>query len=134
MLKLCVLVGLDWVEPMMFLLLHVTCSCIFHAYIPIFSFLLILTVFGTFMCVALSFFLSASLLYGTKEQVHFVLEPSLFQASTFDFTPSHVRFHDDKACKDFLENFSRLSIHLECQVVLSDFSNTDLPIVIYSRG
>ena len=32
MLK-CVLVGLNWVLPMMYLFLHVTCSCIFHAYI-----------------------------------------------------------------------------------------------------
>ena len=31
----CVLIGLDWVEPMMqFFFLHVTCSCIFHTYIP----------------------------------------------------------------------------------------------------
>ena len=30
----CVLVGLDWVLPMMqFIFLHVTCSCIFHAYL-----------------------------------------------------------------------------------------------------
>ena len=29
----CVLVGFDWHEPMMFLLLHLTCSCIFmHTY------------------------------------------------------------------------------------------------------
>ena len=39
MLKPCVLVVFDWIEPMMFILLHVTCSCIFHAYIPFFSFL-----------------------------------------------------------------------------------------------
>ena len=38
MLKPCVLIGLDWAKSMMFLLLHVTCSCIFHAYIPSFSF------------------------------------------------------------------------------------------------
>ena len=44
MLKSCVLVVLDWVEPMIFLLLHVTCSCIFHAYVPLFSFLSILFV------------------------------------------------------------------------------------------
>ena len=48
--------------------------------------------------------------------------------------PSHIQFHDVKACMDFLENFSRRDIHLECQVVLLDFSNTDLPTVIYSRG
>ena len=51
-----------------------------------------------------------------------------------DSTPSHVRFHDDKARKDFLENFSRRGIHSECQVILLNFFNIDLPTVIYSRG
>ena len=36
MSKPCVLVGLDWVEPMM-IFLHVTWSFIFHAYISFFS-------------------------------------------------------------------------------------------------
>ena len=31
------LIGLDWVLPMMFLISHVTCSCIFHAYVLFFS-------------------------------------------------------------------------------------------------
>ena len=55
-------------------------------------------------------------------------------SSSFDSTPLHVRFCDDKARQDFLENFSRCGIHLEHQVILSDFSNTDLPTVIHSRG
>ena len=55
-------------------------------------------------------------------------------SSLTDSTPSSVRFHDDKARKEFSENFSRLSIRLECQVILSDFFDTDLPTVIYSRG
>ena len=55
-------------------------------------------------------------------------------ASSSDFTPSHVRFRDDKAHKDFRRTFSQRGIHSECRVVLLDFSNTDLPIVIYSRG
>ena len=55
-------------------------------------------------------------------------------SSPSDSTPSHVRFRDDKACKDFLENFSRRGIHSELQVILSNFFDTDLPIVIYSRG
>ena len=34
MLSSCVLLGLDWAESMMFLLLHITCSCIFmHTYL-----------------------------------------------------------------------------------------------------
>ena len=43
------LVGLDWAEPIMILLLHVTCSCIFmHMSFTFNIFLYILTVFGTF--------------------------------------------------------------------------------------
>ena len=55
-------------------------------------------------------------------------------SSSFDPSPSTVRFHDDDAFKAFSENFSRRGIHSECQVVLSDFGNTDLPFVIHSRG
>ena len=51
-----------------------------------------------------------------------------------DPSPFNVRFHDDDAFKAFSENFSRRGIHSECQVVLSDFANTDLPSVIHSRG
>ena len=60
--------------------------------------------------------------------------PLRSRASTSDSTPSHIRFHDDKARTDFSENFSRRDIHLERQVVLSNFSNIDLPTVIYNRG
>ena len=56
MLKWCVLVGLDWAEPMMFLLLHVTCSCIFHACIPIFFLLIDINCVWYFSaCFSLSF-------------------------------------------------------------------------------
>ena len=64
--------------------------------------------------------------------------PLCFGASSFspsaDSTPSHAWFHDDKARKDFSENFSQRGIHSEHQVILSDFFDTDLPTVIYSRG
>ena len=49
--------------------------------------------------------------------------------SSFD-TTSHVWFHDDKARMDFLENFSRRGIHSKRQVILSDFSDIDLPTII----
>ena len=40
MLSYCMLVGLDWAEPMMFLNLHVICSCIFvHTYLHFLIFL-----------------------------------------------------------------------------------------------
>ena len=54
-------------------------------------------------------------------------------SSSFDST-LHVLFRDKKAHQDFLENFSRRGIHSKFQVILSDFSNTDLPTVINSRG
>ena len=60
--------------------------------------------------------------------------PLRSEASTSDSTPSHVRFRDEKAYQDFSENFFRRGIHSERQVVLSDFSDTDLPTIIYSRG
>ena len=55
-------------------------------------------------------------------------------SSSTDPSPSNVWFHDDDAFKAFSENFFRRGIHSECQVVLSDFANTDLPSVIYSKG
>ena len=55
-------------------------------------------------------------------------------SSSSDPSPSTVRFCDDDAFKAFSKNFSRQGIHSECQVVLSDFANTDLPSVIHSRG
>ena len=142
MLKWCVLVGLDWVEPMMFLLLHVTCSCIFHAYVPFFFILLILNVLVLFCLspppLSLSLFLSVSCSMAPKQKSTPSWNPLRFGASSSspstDSTPSHIRFRDDKACKDFLENFSRWGIHSERQVILLDFSDSNIPIVIYSRG
>ena len=55
-------------------------------------------------------------------------------SSLSDPTPSHVRFCDKKAKLDIFENFSRHSIHSKHQVILLDFSDTNLPTVIYSRG
>ena len=56
MLKCCVPVGLDWAKPMMFLLLHVTCSCILHAYVSIlFLSHRFLTVWCFSTCLTLSF-------------------------------------------------------------------------------
>ena len=55
-------------------------------------------------------------------------------SSSSDPSPSNVRFRDDDAFKAFLENFSRRGIHLERQVVLSDFADIDLPSVIHSKG
>ena len=106
----CVLVGLDWAEPMMFLLLHTTCSCIFmHTYL-------------TFSI--------------TPKRKSTPSRNPLRSGASFSSnpTPFHVQFHDDKARQDFSENFSRRGIHSERQVILSDFSDTNLPVVIHSGG
>ena len=55
-------------------------------------------------------------------------------SSSTDPSPSTVRFCDDDAFQAFSENFSRRGIHSECQIVLLDFADTDLPSVIHSRG
>ena len=55
-------------------------------------------------------------------------------SSSTDPSPSNVWFRDDDAFKAFSENFFRRGIHSECQVVLSDFADTDIPSVIHSRG
>ena len=61
--------------------------------------------------------------------------PLRFGASTSsDPTPSSIRFRDEKAKTDFFKNFSRWGIHSERQVILSDFSDIDLPTIIHSRG
>ena len=140
LLQYCVLVGLNWAEPMMYFNLHVTCSCIFHAYVPFISFLLILTVFGTFLrlSLSLSLSLSVSLLMAPKKSKSTPSRNPLRFGASFssyvDPTRSYVRFRDDKARQDFSEKFSRRGIHSECQVILLDFSDIDLPIVVYSRG
>ena len=55
-------------------------------------------------------------------------------SSSSNPTPSHLQFCDEDARKDFLENFSRRSVHSECRVILVDFADTNLPIVFHSRG
>ena len=55
-------------------------------------------------------------------------------SSSTDPSPSNVRFCDDDAFKAFSENFSRRGVHSKRQVILSDFLDTDLPVVIHSRG
>ena len=89
------------------------------------------------LSLSLSFYL-VSLRMAPKRKSTPSRNPFRSGASSFslpvDSTPSHVRFRDEKSRQDFSENFSWRDIHLEHQVVLSDFFNIDLPTVIYSRG
>ena len=111
-----------------------------HTYLQVFIFLyivlLVLFWLSFSLSLSLSLFLTLVCTMEPKRKSTPSQNPLHSKASTSssDPTPSHVRFHDDKARKDFSENFSQRGIHLECQVILLDFSNTDLPTVIYSKG
>ena len=95
-----------------------------------------------FVSLSLSFFLSLSLRLACSMAPKRKFTPSqnalhsgaASSSPSADYSPSHVWFSDEKARTDFLEKFSRCGIHSERQVVLSDFSDTDIPTVIYSRS
>ena len=53
-------------------------------------------------------------------------------SSSSDFAPLSLWFCDVDAYKAFSKNFSKWSVHLEHQVILVDFTDTNLPIVIHS--
>ena len=110
-----------------------------HAYVPSILYILIYLLFGTFLIVSLSF--SPSYVYcimALKHKSTLSRSPLRYGASSSssssDPIPSRFQFCDEKVKLDFFENFSRCGIHSELQVVLLDFSDINLPIVIYSRG
>ena len=116
MLEPCVLIGLNWTEPMMIFLLHVTWSCIIHAFVPFFS-----------LSLSLSLSLCDSLRMAPKRKSTPSRNPLRSGASSSsDSTPLHVRLRDEKARQDFSKNFSKRGIHSEHHVILSAS-----PILIY---
>ena len=98
-----------------------------HTY-PCFSFYL----FSVVIVFSVSLSLSLSLL----DSQHMAPKRNPLRSRTSYSNPTslHIQFRDEKAHKDFSENFSNRGIHLECHVVLSDFSNIALPTVIHSQG
>ena len=54
-------------------------------------------------------------------------------SSSSDPTAFYIRFRDEDAQKDFSENFSLQGVYSERWVILADFADTNLPIVIHSR-
>ena len=135
----CVLVGLDWAKPMMnyFYMSHVHAFSWIHTFNSIY---IDISTAWYFFDVSFSFFLSLSPLVSyvmapkRKSTISRNLLYSRWSSSSspFDPTPSHIWFCDEMAKSNFFENFSRCGIHSERQVILSDFSNTNLPIVIYN--
>ena len=120
-------------------LLHITCSCIPHAYALSFQ-------YTCYIWIALElfwlyFFLSPFLLFTLVVSMAPKRKSALSQnplhprtSSSSDPTPSHIRIHDEDARKDFSENFSRRGVHSERWVILADFADTNLPTIIHSRG
>ena len=135
MQTVCVLIDLDWAKPMMQYLLHVTCSCILHAFFS--HILTIVNCFGTFLIVSFSlplFLFTLVMSMAPKCKSIPTRNPLRFEASSSsDSAPLSLRFRDDDAHKAFSENFSRRGVHSERQVILANFANIDLPIVIHSR-
>ena len=100
--------------------------------------MLYLKCFGTFLIVSLSLplFLFTLVVSMTPKRKSTSSRNTLHfgTSSSSDPTPSHLRFCDEDARQAFLENFSRQGIHSEHQVILADFTDTDPPDVIHSRG
>ena len=99
---------------------------------------LYLNCFGTFLIVSLSLplFLFTLVMFMAPKRKSTPSQNPLCSgaSSSSDPTPSHLRFHDEDAWKDFSENFSQRGVHLKRRVILADFTDTDLPTVIHSRG
>ena len=53
-------------------------------------------------------------------------------STSSDHAPLSLRFRNDDAHKEFMENFSQRGIHSKRRVILGHFADTDLPTVIHS--
>ena len=105
------------------------------------------SIFSFLFCVVMCFVLSLSLSLSLS-RINYAMAPkackstlaqnplqgSGFSSSDPPVPPLHVRFCDEKARKDFLENFQKRGIHSEHQVILSNFADTPLPSIIRTRG
>ena len=119
------LVGLDWVEPMMLFILHVTCLCIpMHTFFPFNLFFDILNCFGTFLIVfslSLPLFVSISLLLwhpnvnllcpGTL----FILRHPLLLTLLLSLSNSVMRRPNWTSLRTFLDEAFILNAKLTCR-------------------
>ena len=99
--------------------------------------LTIVNCFGTFLIVSFSlpFFLFTLVVSMAPKRKSTPAQNPFHSgaSSSFDFAPFSLWFRDDNAHKASSNNFSRRGVHLERQVILADFANIDLSIVIHSR-
>ena len=119
-------------------LLHVTCSCIPHAYVLYFQYTFyIWNVLGlfwlSFSLLLFSFMLVVSM--APKRKSTLSQNPLRSRTlSSSDPTSFDFQFHNEDAWKDFSRKFSWQGVHSERRVILADFADTNLPDVIHSRG
>ena len=102
---------------MMHFLLHVTCSCISHAYVLSFQYTCYIELLGTFLIVflILPLFLFTLIVSMAPKRKSTPAQNALHSdaSSSSDSTPLSLRFRDDDAHKAFSENFSRRGVYSE---------------------
>ena len=107
-----------------------------HTY-SLFNILVIFEFLGTFLIVFLSlplFLFTLVMSMAPKRKSTPARNPLQSGASSSsDSTPLSLRFRDDDAHKAFSEKFFKRGVHSECQVILADFADTNLPTVIHSQ-
>ena len=121
--SLCVLVGLDCAEPMMYLLCMSHIHAFSHAYVLYFSiYTCYLIYFGAFLIASffpLSILFTLVVFMVLKHKSIPARNPLHFDASfSSDHAPLSLQFCNDDARKAFTENFSQFGIHSECRVIL----------------
>ena len=104
----------------------------------LFNILVIFELLETFLIVFLSLLFFLFMLVVFMAPMHKstpIRNPFRFGASSSsDSAPLSLPFRNDDAHKAFSKNFSRRGLHSEHQVILTDFANTDLLIIIHSWG
>ena len=107
-----------------------------HTY-SLFNIVVLFELLGTFLIVFLSlplFMFTTVVSMAPKRKSTPARNPLHSSASSSsDFAPLSLWFRDDDAHKEFLKKFSRRGVHSEHQVILADFTDTNLPTVIHSR-
>ena len=129
-------IGLGWAHDVF--TLHITCSCITHAFVHLFTYSYYCELCWSFSdCFLLSpLYLLVTLVVSMVPKRKSTPARNLLHsdASTSSVhAPLSLRFHNNDAHKAFTENFSRRGIHSEHRVILGHFADTDLSTIIHNR-
>ena len=129
-------IGLGWAHDVF--TLHVTCSCILHAFVCLFTYSYYCELCWSFSdCFFLSplYLLVTLVMYMASKCKSTPARNPLHSGAytSSDHAPLSLCFRNNDAHKAFTENFSRQGIHSKRRVILGHFTDTDLPTVIHSR-